>query len=348
MQATTPPSSKLPAHLYYLHEGQIWRLDQDGQDISQITQERIAIDAFDFNPHTQKFVFISGNQLFLADAEGHGRELLIDGQPLSSQSDDSTQQTDPEDSTAAIYSPLWSQDGNRIAFIADGLQVLDLSSNQMQTIWQNSMDSSTPVIIDRLLSWSPDGEFFLVSKSTTTLEKTQQMSLGLIRAGEYMADLSDHADLTCAWSPDGQYIYLADATHGSDRSLMQCNLSDVQCKLIAEFEPGIRYYHYAYPFVNDDNQLYVWLGTSQEFGETPEVFELVSTQPGFGRTRLREDQFPIQTALWALDGSGVIIVTSRDTDHHPTGSMFWLALRGDSALHLPPNGATNLRWGFAE
>ena len=348
MEATTPPSTGLPAQLFYLDEGQIWKLKQDGQKTTQITQESISVDAFDFNPQSQKLVFLSGNQLFLVDAEGHEREILVEGQPLPPLNDDTIQLTFPEDSVNAIHSPLWSQDGSQIAFIADGLQVLDLSTNQTQTIWRNSIDSSTPVIVDRLLSWSPDGNFFLVSKSTFSPEYSHQRSLGLIRVGEYMVDLSDHTDLTFAWSPDSQYVYLADANHGSDRSLMQCNLIDVQCKLIAEFEPGIRYYHYAYPFVNEQSQLYVWLGTSQEFGEPPENFQLESTQPGYGRTSLRDDQFPIQAALWAHDGSGVIIVISKDTDNHPSGSMLWLTLQGDSSLYLPPSGATNLRWGFSE
>jgi hypothetical protein len=50
--ATPRPDAdlELPAPVYFLREGQVWRLARDGKTQQQITREAAAVESFDVSP----------------------------------------------------------------------------------------------------------------------------------------------------------------------------------------------------------------------------------------------------------------------------------------------------------
>lgn len=346
----TPPSTQdeysLPAPLFYLQTGQIWRLDADAQSKTQITQENTPIDAFDSSTDGM-LVYISNNSLMICDAEGHNRQIVRAGSALTPKVDELARLNDIEYITSAIRTPHWSPDGQQIAFIENGLQIVDLETNQTELIWSQSSTSSEPYLFESVLGWSPDGQYLLVSQYLYLIEGLHQRWLSLLQLdGPLYPKVSGSVGETFAWSPDMSDLFLANAVIGSDRSLMRCDPETMQCRLIAEFEPARWYYFYANPFVSADERLLVFMGASDDPDLLPEAFNLISLRlDGYERRNLRSDGYIIDSALWSPDGDGVIITLAQDADQYPAGSMLWLSISDVPAIRLPTVDGSNLRWG---
>jgi len=54
---------ELPAPVYFLREGQVFRLSRDGETQQQITREAVAVESFDVSPVDGALVYVAGNAL---------------------------------------------------------------------------------------------------------------------------------------------------------------------------------------------------------------------------------------------------------------------------------------------
>jgi WD40 repeat protein len=293
----------LPADLYYLQNGQIWCLGADAQTQHQITYESAPIDDFDVSPMSGMLAYITDNTLIIANADGNGRQVLRAGTGLTPITDELNRLNDPDHITKAIRTPHWSPDGKQIAFIENGVQVFDMDSNQVQLFWSQSINASEPKLFENLRSWSPNGKYLLVTQYPYPIESLYQRSLGVLQLDGPLTSIGTSAQVTFAWSPDATHLYLANALVGSDKSLMRCNLQDMRCTMIAEFEPARWYYYYDHPFVSTDNRLLVFMGASNDLSQPPQAFNLVSTRlDGYDRNKLRNDGYLLDSALWYSTG----------------------------------------------
>jgi WD40 repeat protein len=335
----------LPADLYYLQNGQIWCLGADAQTQHQITYESAPIDDFDVSPMSGMLAYITDNTLIIANADGNRRQVLRAGTGLTPITDELARLNDPVHITTAMRTPHWSPDGNQIAFIENGVQVFDLNSNQTQLIWSQTLNASEPKLFESLRSWSPDGKYLLVSQYPYPIETLYQRSLSVLQLGGPLYAIGASAQVTFAWDPGVTHLYLANALVGSDNSLMRCDLGDMHCTLIAEFEPGRWYYYYGHPFVTADDRLLVFMGASDDISQLPQAFNLISTRlDGYERNKLRIDGYLLESTLWSPDGDGVLIVPAQDTGNISAGSLVWLSANNHPAQVLPVTGASNLRW----
>jgi hypothetical protein len=337
----------LPVPLYYLQEGQIWRLDSDTQTPMQITQEDAPIDAFDISPANGMLALISENSLITTDPDGLDRQVLRVGGNLPTIADPLARLNNLAYIALAICSPHWSPDGRQIAFFENGLQVYDLETNQTKLIWAQSTTSNEPNLFESVFSWSPDGRYLLVSQYTYPIETLQQRWLSLLQVGGPLyLEIATATQSSFTWSPDMAYLFLANAAYGTESSLMRCDPETMQCRLIAEFEPARWYYHYAFPFVTADERLLVFMGASDDPDQPPEAFRLISLRlDGYERISLREDGYILDSALWSPDGDGVLITLAQASGAHPAGSLLWLSTDDVPAVPLPAVNANNLRWG---
>jgi hypothetical protein len=66
-----------------------------------------------------------------------------------------------------------------------------------------------------------------------------------------------------------------------------------------------------------------------------------------GQTALRADTHTIDTALWAEDMSGAVIMEAVSTNTSNNGPLMWLPADGSPAVALPATGTgyMSLRWG---
>lgn len=349
MNTPSPTSEffKLPAPLYYLQNGQIWRLDPDMQTTRQITHESAPVVSFDLSSNST-LAYVSDNSLITCQVEGHDRQVLRAGPTLPFVNDEVGSLNNPDHINNALYTPCWSPDGQKIAFIENGLQIYNLETGQAEMVWQQLTTVSEPVLFDGVLSWSPNGRFLIVSQYQYPLEGEHQRWQSLLELGEYLyPNMSSRKGSTFAWNPDASDLFIAKALFGSDRSLLRCKPETAQCRMIAEFEPARRYFFYAHPFVNAEGRLLVFMGSSNEPVEPPVGFSLISLRPdGYERKKLRNDSYQIESALWSPDGSGVLIVTAQETDTAPKGQLLWLSVEDVPAVPLSLHEVTNLRWGI--
>src|SRR4030095_10106967 len=77
-------SSLLPDSLYFLGKdsqgiSQVYRIERDGKTQTQLTFEPVNVTAYDVALVDGSIAFGAGKQLFLADANGSNRRLLVDG-----------------------------------------------------------------------------------------------------------------------------------------------------------------------------------------------------------------------------------------------------------------------------
>jgi len=112
------------------------------------------------------------------------------------------------DGIIALYSPTWSPDGLRIAFVAIGesgfidLYVYDTEHDRLERLTDDSYDERDP-------AWSPDGRFLVFSSDRTSKGFddaynlfTYELETGAI---DYVTFGTQH-DFSPNWSPDGSQI----------------------------------------------------------------------------------------------------------------------------------------------
>src|SRR4026209_3025873 len=75
-----PPSgSLLPHALYYLADGQVFRMDRDGKTKTQLTFEPVDVTDYDVSLADGGVVYVANNQLLLINADGSSRQFLVEG-----------------------------------------------------------------------------------------------------------------------------------------------------------------------------------------------------------------------------------------------------------------------------
>jgi hypothetical protein len=355
LQATEPAAVafSLPAPLYYLREGQVWRLAQDGESQQQITHEAAPVDSFDVSPIDSALVYVTGNSLIHADADGENRRVLMAGPELPPVADELARLNDRAYIAGQIRTPVWSPDGERIAYVQNGLNAMVVSNGKVRVIHPNDFfpeegEVSDRRVIDSAISWAPDGQHLLVMVYTYPLDSIYYRDVALKTLFGYLSMKGECYQCTFAWSGDSQHFFLGNPFEGGQGALTRCDIADGRCTLIALDIPARKAYFYAYPHsLNPDGAL-VFMASSPSPEEPPEMFKMFRVQSdGYGTVQLREDEWSIQTALWARDSRGVLIVTGSAGGDVPPDTLVWLPVDGGPAIPLPVTGARVLRWGVS-
>src|SRR5262245_44746880 len=101
--------SLLPRSLYYLANGQVFRMEPDGKTQTQLTFEPVNVLDYDISLHDGSLVYEVNNQLILINADGSDRRVLVEG-PL-------------RPAERGYYQAVFSPDGQTIAYGESGLKL---------------------------------------------------------------------------------------------------------------------------------------------------------------------------------------------------------------------------------
>jgi Tol biopolymer transport system component len=351
----------LPAPLYFKGEdGQIWRIETDGITLTRITSESVDVANFDVSRAHGGIVFVSGNDVIRIDALGGGRVVLLDGAPPDEV------EIDPFE---GVGRAVWSPDGGRIAVGWKGVLFMSASGADPQQMISNTPIRHTLSVPDlpeeAFLSYaprefSPDGSRLLLNVSFfPEAGGIATLDLNASQPGAPVITMIKHPEnmLVCcyeSWSPDGQSIYFANDSLGMIQpGLWRVNVATGQGEtLLVGIGPDYSgpYNFVAYPQLLGDGLLYFFLASGDELGpETePPVALTMSRAQADGVTdqvALRADAFLLGDVLWAVDGSGAVIVDMTGIEGHPQyGPLRWLAATPNPAVTLPGTGSA-LQWG---
>lgn len=334
----------LPAPLYYLayksNALQIMRLERDGKTKRQITQAPTDIRNFDVASLSGNVAYVTGNELYIADALGvNPRRVVFPSLDV-----------DPRWGSDLNAGPVWSPDGQRLAFGYSGrLVIYNVADDKMVVIPSPSteymlrgpfMDSWSPDGNEMLVEYAYEGDSGGVHLITTGDKPTFQ---GVTLSNWYAA----------YWSHSGQYIYFASSL------CFDSNLSRIALdsgKVTNLIDPNLPYLTHCVTGVQEapDGTLYYFYSNLLEYPADYFVPDYKLYRSGLdgisARTLVRSETHQVTEVLWAPDLHSVVIVDANDRATINDVSMFgarrilYLTTDNKPTLELEYSGF-RLRWG---
>jgi Tol biopolymer transport system component len=344
----------LPTPVYFLRDGQIWRLARDAATLQQITREATPVTDLDVSPVDGALVYVTDNQLVKTDAHGENRQVLVSGPRLPPVDGDLASLNDKSHVAGRLATPRWSPGGDHIAYIQNGLNVISVPGGKVETVHPNDPIPAQgdggfedPQLFMGVIAWSPDGLFLLVEVYRYPLSSLFDRLAAIKSFSDGTLVKFSCAPCDFAWSADSQYVYTANPYLGGIEALARFSIAGGQSHLLGQDVPARFASFYAYPQSPNRDEVYVFMASSANPGEPPATFQMVRG-PADGRgspTPLRTDAWPLETALWTIDSSGALIVTSSASNGVQADTLVWLPADGGPAIVLPVTGPRILCWG---
>ncbi|MGD8455023.1 MAG: DPP IV N-terminal domain-containing protein [Anaerolineales bacterium] len=351
-QSPLPGSDVLPFSLHFLSNMgdwetyQVWRLEKDAATQTQVTAEAVSITDFDVSPMDGRVAFIIDNQIFIVNPDGTGRALLVDGG-----------QVDEEDSdyhfTRRISAVRWSPDGARIAFGRNGINYLDPATGEVTLILPNDLEPREgvypyPQALYAPHTWSPDGSRLLVE-----IGFYEGSTLGVMDAASgAVAKLEGH--IACCypyWASDNRSVLVGSHWTGvTPAGLWRYNaFTGEKLELIPNLSSDGTLNFVGWPMERSDGVLqYFFTNTAAPPPGTPPLTLVQSANDGVtDRVQIRQENWDPHEALWAPDGSLVVLVEPyvQQAQSPQDGTIILIdALTDEPVRPLVVNGY-RLRWG---
>lgn len=330
--------SILPSAVCFLLDGQVHRLSRNGETLNRVTEEASPVESFDVSPVTGDIVFVAGNSLVLLEADGE-RRVLVEGEPMLPMGSGVAPFNDVLRITGGIASPRWSPDGSTLAFIHNGLASVDPADGVVTVLHPNGdpLSSGECRVISGVDSWSPDGGLVLVTCYDYPLDSVHSVFTALKEVGGSLTVLREGVG-NSAWSADGQSLFMGFPSVGGQPSFCRLDAPEWNCTMIGEEVPARSYYFYGHPGVAQDGSVYIFIAGGPDPMTTDGVYSLYRVDSrGEGAIILRLESYTLREALWADNGSGVLLC--RDD-----GALVWVPADEGAASLLPVSGASGLRW----
>jgi hypothetical protein len=346
--APAPAAALLPAPVYLLDGGQIWRMERDGQTRRQLTFESSEILDFDIGA--------TDNALAYAIGEGAQRTIVL---------------LDRSGRSELMRGPVWgpriAPSGEQIAFEleepVDRLQI-GREKGSDTGVWMIARTGGQPSLIQASepisdagnlnegalqyypSAWSPDGTQLLMGVYFPVGEGGYLAVKDM--AGGQVTEINQ-ACCEASWSADGAAVIIAGGTQIQDAILGLWRAdprSGATTELIGPSEQA------GSPLVTAarqlaDGSIYAFLTITKDpsfEGKDKVTPQRVQADGSFAP--IRKESYLLAGALWADDASGAIVADAGDNHADWYGRLSWLPLDGRPAIALAGRGSL-MRWGNA-
>jgi Tol biopolymer transport system component len=313
--ACTSTTELLPHSIYYQYgsweEAQVWRMEADGSTTVQLTYEGAGVTHYAVSPADGSLAFVSGNQLFLMDGRGQNRRLIADGTQVDEETEDYIFR-------GFVEAPVFSPDGRTLAYAFDGLHLYDIETGEDRHVLTNLGNLLGEPFVFAKESyypgpWSPDGDKLLIIMGYFEAATLAVMEPG---AAEPFRRLWSDGPVCCTyeWTPDSRSVLVANPTYGVHwPGLWRFDSETGEESDLVNTLPGSPRF-VGWPVQLRSGDLLFFYG--ERFSPDEGIPQLMvrSRPDGTGRTQLRPEAFHISDALWAEDGSLVLISQFSDSD----------------------------------
>jgi len=352
---TPPPStsSLLPSSLYFLNNDsaglkQVYRLEKDGKTVNQITFEPANVDGYDVSLVDASVAYVSNNQLLMVNADGGNRKMLVDGGVRDENNPFLTN----------VNSPVWSPNGQTIAYGYKGLNFYSVSTGQSNLVIENKLrDIGNGFILPDELYW-PDHYSSDGSKLLITLGYYEGASAAIYYpSGNALVRLNgaEGALICCGeptWTSDNSALYAANPSLGMfSPGLWKVDAATGQVTTLVTGDPGNGTFNFAdEPYLAPDGQLYFFFANqsvTDEFISRAPLQLVRSAADGItNRSVISPESFQLMNeALWAPDASLVIVANAPIADVYQGGLIELHYTDGvRSMVSLLPFGG-QFKWG---
>ena len=345
-QVPPPPngtSSLLPHPLYFLNNdgaglAQVYRLDKDGVTVTQLTFEPANVNDYDVSMMDGSVAYVSNNQLFTINSDGSNRSMIFD--------------------EGAVSNPVWSPNGETIAFAYKGLNFYSIASGQSSRVLEDQVDDlGDGLTFPRELYWpesySADGSKLIITLgyyegASTAIYYPNGGALVRLNGAEGAMICCGDYHLTS----DASTLYAANPSSGMfNAGLWRVNIAtgDVTTLLLGSYDTNPAEVA-DNPFLAPDRQLYFFyasLPNTDEFIDHPPLQLVRSAADGVtGRTILRPETFEnMNEAIWAPDASFVIVANPALPETYEGGAAQLYYTDGQKAMVPLVSYAMKMKWG---
>ncbi|MDX1377619.1 MAG: hypothetical protein R3307_02130 [Anaerolineales bacterium] len=324
---------------------QVFRIERDGKTSRQLTFEPLDVRSYDVSLADGSVAYVSNNQLLWVDSNGSSRRLLVEGGAV-----------DPINPFVNTLSrPVFSPDGQIIAFSYRGLNFYSLASGATNLVIENQLNDlgNGGIFPKELYSparYSPDGTKLLV---TLGYYEGASSAIYDLASGALVRLSGDEGALICCgrevWTADSSTFYSASSTTGMFvAGLWRVDASNGQVTtlLTSSYEGNI-FNYVGYPHPAPDGQLYYFFFTSSTELNQRTPLQLARSAPDgiTGREILRPDTFELMNdALWAPDASFVVVAIGQTPNSYMGGQAEIIYLDGRPSVVLA-EFAQDMKWG---
>jgi hypothetical protein len=339
----------LPHTFYYLGTDsagltQVFRLERDGTTRHQITSEPVSISDYDVSLRDGSVAYVANNQLLWINADSSDRRVIVDAGAV-----------DPNNPFITnISSPVFSPDGQTLAYGYKGLQFYAVSTGQSNLVIENQIDDVggglfVPKELYSPERYSPDGTKLLITLgyyegASAAVYYPATNALVRLEGGEGALICCDETE----WSADSLSFYSASPSMGMFSSgLWQVDAETGKVITLIPGDAGGGNYNAAdEPYLAPDGQLYFFFATFTT-PDTRSLLQLVRAAPDAvtGRTVISGEDFQLlNEALWAPDARFVIAVFAPAREVYQGGQAEIVYFDGKPNVLLTPF-AQQMKWG---
>ncbi len=342
----------LPHSFYFLAPDsagllQVFHMERDGSAPRQVTTESVEVIDYDVSLVDGSVAYVANNQLVLVNADGSNRRMLVDGGAMDVNNP----------FISAISSPVFSPDGQILAYGYKGLQIYSFASGTSELKIENQIDDvGGGLFVPRELyepeRFSPDGTKLLITLgyyegASSAIYTPATNAVVRLTGGEGALICCDDTE----WAADNSSFYAANPTMGMFSSgLWRVDAATGQVITLIPGDAGGGNYNLAdEAYLAPDGQLYFLFATvaAPEGIITRSPLQVVRSAPDgvTGRTVLSTEDFQLlNEALWAPDASFLVAVVAPSQEIYQGGEAKIVYLDGTPSVPLVPF-AQRMKWG---